>query len=313
MTDPIIPYSAAILVGALVFAQLVIEILARRRPNKDLNEVRIRVRSWWIILVLIEGALYLGKWTTLFFFASVSFFALREYLSRVPTRVCDRKVLFWVLLAIPLQFALISQEWIFAFVCFVPVYSISILAFRLLLTGEPKGFVMAMATYQLGLMSTVYSVGHLAYLPFLRPGRAYELEAGSVLFVIGVTQLNDVFQFISGKTLGRRKIMPLISPKKTVEGFLGGVVLSSALSAGVAPYLTPLTHVEGIAAGACLSMFGFLGDVLMSAIKRDLQIKDFSQIIPGHGGVLDRIDSLTLSAPLYFHLLRVILIRGGAL
>lgn len=289
------------LMGALLAAQIVIEIIARRW-HKDLHEVRIRTRSWWIIVMLVEAAFYFGKASAMVFFACVSFLGLREFLSRVPTRVVDRRVLFWVFLAIPLQFYLVYKGWLMAFVCFVPLYGGSVIALRLLLTGQPKGFIMALATFQLALLSTVYSVGHVAFLADLRQG--YEFSAGDVLFLICVIQLNDVFQFISGKAFGKHKIVPGISPKKTVEGFLGGVVLSSALSFFIAPIVTPLGHWEGLLAGATLAVFGFFGDVLMSAIKRDLQLKDFSQIIPGHGGVLDRIDSLVIAAPIYFHLAR---------
>lgn len=309
MKDPVILWSSISLTLALIFAQAAIALIARKRPGKDVTELKLRTRTWWIILILIEGALYLGKPAMLFLMGSVSFFGLREYLTRVPTRTVDREVLFWVFLAIPLQFFLIYEEWVVAFLCFVPVYALSVIALRLLLVGQPKGFIMALATFQLGLVSTVYSIGHIAFLPLLRSSD-YELAAGGVLFLIVITQLNDVFQFVSGKLFGRRKIMPLISPKKTWEGFVGGVVLTSILSASTAPFLTPLTRGQGLAVGACLAIFGFFGDVLMSAIKRDLGIKDFSQLLPGHGGVLDRIDSLVISAPLFFHLIRFF--QGGA-
>jgi phosphatidate cytidylyltransferase len=309
--DPVILRSTVVLTALIVVARLITELIGWLKPGKDLTEVRIRIRSWLVIMLAIEAFLYGGKATTIFFSASISFFGLREYLSRVPTRTVDRRVLFWVFLAIPLQFSLIYYGWMLAFLCFVPIYGISVLTFRLLLTGEPKGFVMALATFQLGLISTVYSVGHLAYLAVLPQPGGFVVSAGAVLFLIVTTELNDVFQFITGKTFGKHKIMPRISPNKTVEGFVGGVVLTTALSAFVAPLLTPLTLWQGVAAGVCLAVFGFLGDVLMSAIKRDLGIKDFSQIIPGHGGVLDRIDSLIISAPIFFHLMRLSLPKGA--
>ncbi len=261
------------------------------------------------MLAAREACLYFGKNSMLFLFASLSFFGLREFLSQVPTRVTDRRVLFYCFLAIPIQFFLIYKEWLFAFVCFVPIYGLTVIAVRLILTGKPKGFVLALSTFQLALVTTVYSVGHIAYLALLRNDAPYEIVVGGVLFLVGITQVNDVFQFLSGKAFGRRKIVPLISPKKTVEGFLGGVILSSTTAAFLAPILTPLNHWQGVLAGACLSTFGFFGDVLLSAIKRDLEIKDFSKLIPGHGGILDRIDSLVISAPLFFHLMKALL--GG--
>ncbi len=309
--DPLILQSTAVMVGLLVLAQLVVATLAWRKPSYDFHEIRVRIRSWWFILLSLEGFLFLGKLAALFYFASISFFALREYLSRVPTRMSDRKVLLWVFLAIPFQFFLIYREWLMLSLCFIPIYSLSVVAVRLLLTGHPRGFVTALSTFQLGLMGAVYSVANIAYLTLLRGPEHYTVTVGPVLFLICVTQLNDVFQFISGKTLGKTKIMPLISPKKTVEGFMGGVILSSLLAFTIAPWLTPFNRLEGLVAGSCLAVFGFFGDVLMSAIKRDLGIKDFSQIIPGHGGVLDRMDSLVISAPLFFQLLRMALERAS--
>jgi phosphatidate cytidylyltransferase len=302
--DPLILRSALVLIGFLTLAQIIIAVMERMRPGRDLTEIRIRTRSWWIMLFVLEGALYLGKAALLTLVGCLSFFALREYLSRVPTRTVDRKVLFWAFLSIPAQFLLIQREALVPFLCFIPLYGISVIALRILLTGQPKGFVLALSTFQLGLLTTVYSISHIAYLPLLKDGQDYELSAGPLLFFICITQANDVFQFISGKAFGKTKIVPLISPKKTVEGFLGGVVLSSIAGAIVAPFLTSLSPAEGAIAGALLSVFGFFGDIFMSAIKRDLDIKDFSQIIPGHGGILDRVDSLIISAPLFFHFIR---------
>lgn len=304
MIDPIIVRSSIVLAALLLFAQVVIEILAKLKPQADLHEVRIRTRSWWIMIAVLEAALYGGKETTILLFSCLSFFGLREYLSRVPTRVIDRRVLFWCFLAIPLQYYLIYREFQTAFISFIPVYCIAIIALRLILVGEPKGFVMAMAKFQLGLMFTVYSVGYIAFLTVQDPNRPYEISAGGVLFFIATSQFNDVMQFVSGKTFGKNKIVPKISPKKTVEGLVGGVLITSVVSIFTAPLLTGVSPVTGFIAGLGLGVLGFFGDVLMSAVKRDLGIKDFSQLIPGHGGMLDRIDSLVISAPIYFHIMQ---------
>ena len=117
------------------------------------------------------------------------------------------------------------------------------------------------------------------------------------------TEANDVAQYCWGKTLGRRKIMPRVSPNKTWEGFLGGWASTAALIWFVGPLFAPLEGVSLAVMAAVLPLAGFAGDVTMSAVKRDIGVKDTSQFIPGHGGILDRIDSLTFTAPLYFHLL----------
>jgi len=304
MKDPLIFLSAGIMFALLCFAQVTIEVLERLKPGRNLSEIRLRTRSWWIMIFILEAALFLGRSATLGLVTCLSFFALREYLSRVPTRVSDRKILFWMFLAIPIQFYLVHREWLIPFLCFIPLYGLCFIGIRLLLTGKIKGFVLALSTFQLGLLVTVYSISHIAYLVLINKSPSLEMTVGALLYFVFVTQVNDIYQFIAGKLFGKHKIMPSISPKKTTEGLLGGMLLTVITSAILAPRLMPLSPLQGGLAGVILSLFGFFGDVLLSAIKRDLEIKDFSQIIPGHGGVLDRIDSLTLSAPLYFHLIR---------
>lgn len=104
-----------------------------------------------------------------------------------------------------------------------------------------------------------------------------------------------------GKAFGKHKIIPKVSPSKTWEGFIGGVIGTTLLTVLVAPFLTPFSHLEAAFAGFVLAIAGFFGDVTMSAVKRDMGIKDTSSLIPGHGGVLDRFDSLIFTAPLFFH------------
>src|SRR6185437_3696205 len=116
-----------------------------------------------------------------------------------------------------------------------------------------------------------------------------------------LTELNDVAQYIWGKTLGRRKVIESVSPKKTLEGLIGGALTTTVIAFSLAPYLTPLTPTDSIAAGLMIGFGGFLGDVTISAVKRDIGVKDSGSMIPGHGGILDRIDSLLFTGPLFFH------------
>jgi phosphatidate cytidylyltransferase len=122
-----------------------------------------------------------------------------------------------------------------------------------------------------------------------------------VLYLVFLTQFNDVAQFLFGKSFGRHKVVPKVSPGKTWEGLLGGVATTVTLAVVLAPWLTPLRRAESVAAGVMIGLGGFLGDIVISALKRDLGIKDSGSLLPGHGGILDRIDSLTYTAPLFFH------------
>jgi phosphatidate cytidylyltransferase len=295
--------------GLLVAATLVAWLVGRLRPGLDLGEVKLRIRSWWVMAAVFALAMVLSRAVSLVFFAFVSFLALKEYLSLIPTRRADRGVLFWAYLAIPIQYWWIADAWYGMFIIWIPVYVFLFLPLRMVLIGETPGFLRAVGTLHWGLMTTVFSVSHVAYLLVLpvaaRPSAAGLAVAGPslVLFLVVLTQLNDVAQFLWGKSFGRHKVVPTVSPGKTVEGFVGGVVTTVALALLLAPWLTPLTRWQALAAGLVVGVAGFIGDVVISALKRDLGIKDSGTLLPGHGGILDRIDSLTYTAPLFFHLM----------
>jgi len=172
----------------------------------------------------------------------------------------------------------------------------------LLITGVSAGFIRSAGTLHWGVMLTVFALSHVAYLMALP--EAVNPAGGGIglmLYLLFLTQFNDVAQYVWGKSLGRHKIAPHISPGKTLEGLAGGVATTTAAGALLAAWLTPLSVPQGLLAGMLISIAGFFGDLTMSAVKRDLHIKDTGQLIPGHGGILDRLDSLTFTAPLFFH------------
>jgi len=189
------------------------------------------------------------------------------------------------------------------FIIFIPVYMLMLIPVRMVLHGQTEGFLRAAGTIHWGLMITVFTLSHIAYLLQL-PETGGAAGASLVLFLVLVTQFNDVAQYTWGKLFGRHKVMPTVSPNKTYEGLLGGMATSFLLVYLLAPQLTPLTRNESLVAGFFLPLAGFLGDVSVSAIKRDIGVKDSGSSIPGHGGVLDRVNSLTFTAPLFFHFLR---------
>jgi phosphatidate cytidylyltransferase len=211
-------------------------------------------------------------------------------------------VLLLAYLAIPLQFYWVAIGWYGMFIIFVPVYMLLLMPVPMLLIGETGGFLKAIGTLHWGLMTCVFTLGHAAYLLVLPPlPGAPAGGAGLLLFLLVLTEANDVAQYVWGKMFGRRKIIPKVSPKKTVEGLVGGVVTTAALAIGLAPLLTPFDWPRAIAAGLGIGIAGFFGDIAISAVKRDLGIKDTGALLPGHGGMLDRLDSLTYTAPLFFH------------
>lgn len=219
----------------------------------------------------------------------------------MPTRMADRRVIFWAYLSIPLQYYWISIGWYGMFIIFIPVYMFLYLPMMAVLVGETKGFIRSAGIIHWALMLTVFCVSHMAYLLALPSLNPMAGSIGMVLFLITLTQFNDVCQYVWGKSFGKHKIVPKVSPNKTWQGFLGGVATTVIASYFLAPYLTPLNAIQGIGAGLIIAISGFIGDLVMSSVKRDLRIKDTSQLIPGHGGILDRMDSLMFTTPLFFH------------
>lgn len=300
--------------GLLLLANAILFVRKRSNPERDDTELVLRVRTWWIIVLSFAVVLAVSRTTAVVFFAFVSFLAFKEFLSLVPTRRADHRVLFWAYLAIPLQYYWVGISWFGMFIIFIPVYMFIWLPTRMVLIGETKGFLRAIGTVQWGLMTTVFSLSHAAMLLAIEPAQGSRFAAawpndasipsgGAALlvFLILLTQFNDVAQFCWGKTVGKRKVIPKISPGKTIGGLIGGVASTVTLAALIGPWLTFLDLPRSLLAGLIIGLSGFAGDISISALKRDLGVKDSGNTLPGHGGVLDRVDSLTYTAPLFFH------------
>ncbi len=307
LPGPVLATMAAILV-LLVAASLLTALLGRLRPGPDRENLRLRVRTWWQMVAVFLVALVVGRGVSIAFFALLSFLALKEYFSLIPTRRVDRRVLFWAYLAIPVQYLWVGLEWYGMFLAFIPVFCFLLLPVRMLVIGETGGYLRAAGTIQWGLMTSVFSLSHAAFLLILRladdPGRA--VGPGLVLYLVLLTQLNDVAQYLWGRSLGGPPVAPKVSPNKTWAGFLGGLGTTTLLGAALGPLLTPMAWPASVAAGLVISLGGFVGDLNISALKRDLGIKDSGSLLPGHGGILDRVDSLTYTAPLFFHFVYVL-------
>ena len=291
--------------AVLLAATGLVAVLARRPGGAP--ELKARPRSWWWIVLPVSLALVTGPVAVAILFALTSFVALREFLSIIPVRPADRMAILIAYLAIPLQYWFVADDWYGMFAIFIPVYVTAAIALRLVLAGETAGFIRSAGTLQWGLFLTLYNLSHLAFLMVLDV--AVPLPAGGaglLLFVLAVVAFNDVAQFVTGRMFGRHAIAPAVSPKKTWEGFLGGLAASAALGAGLAALLTPFGALEGALAATGLAGLGFLGDVTVSAVKRDLGIKDSGSLLPGHGGILDRLDSLVFAAPVFLHYVRYV-------
>jgi len=282
-----------ILISILALATAIIYL---KFPTKELKD---RVNSWWYILGFFLVGIMLNISLAMFFLAFLSFLALKEYFTLIPSRQTDRRVMFYAYLAIPVQYYFAGISWYGMFIIWIPVYLFLLLPFRQVLIGETKGFLENTARVQWGLMMFVFGLSHLAYMLTLEPINGVGGKE-LVLYLVLLTAFNDVLQYLWGKSFGKHKIIPKVSPNKTVEGFVGAF-FTIALLAWVFSFLTPFTWYEALGAGMIISAFGFVGDVVISMIKRDIGVKDSGNLIPGHGGVLDRVDSLVYTAPLFFH------------
>lgn len=290
------------ILAVLILGTVGIGLKVLTKPSAGDHDLWLRMRSWWVMAGVFCLAIALGRLSSIALFAFISFIALKEYFSITPVRVDDKRILYIAYLAVPLQYWFVWQSWYGMFIIFIPVYMFLFLPLCMMIEGVAQGFLKVTSSLHWGLMATVFAISHAAYLLALpdkiNPSTG---SAGLLLFLVFLTQFNDVLQFLWGNFLGKRKVVPKVSPNKTLAGLLGGVASTTFLAWLLAPLLTPLLAWEALTAGVIIGLGGFLGDITISAIKREIGLKNTSAMIPGHGGILDRVDSLIFTAPLFFH------------
>lgn len=308
MTSPHLLWLLAGVGTILVLASVIGEVLrARLSPtgeNPVIENLNARINAWWVMVICLALAFIAGKSGVVLLFALCSFAALREFLTLTAHNRADH----WSLVAcffliLPLQYWFLAADWYGMYSIFIPVYAFLLLPVISALRGSTKDFLIRVSETQWALMICIYCASHVPALLYLQiPG----FEGRNVIliaYLIFVVQLSDVLQYVWGKLLGRTKVAPNLSPSKTWEGLIGGTLSATAI--GTALYwMTPFSPIE--AAGMCLlvTLMGFFGGLVMSAIKRDRGIKDWGHLIAGHGGFLDRLDSVIFAAPIFFHFTR---------
>lgn len=294
-----------LVVVILVAASVAGKMLERRARTEaaraTIQNLNARTRSWWVMALVFGVALLIGRTTTVILFAGLSFMALREFWTLAPSRPGDHRALFAsFFVVLPYHYWLLWSGWYGLFVILIPVYAFLALPAVATLAGDTRDFLARSARTQWGLMLSVYLLSHAPALLMLDTGAEPALL---LLWLVVVTQLSDVAQYVFGKTLGRTRFSPNVSPSKTLEGLFGGTLTAALI--GAALYgLTPFSPLEAFAMGLAVVTAGFFGGFVLSAAKRDLGAKDWGYLIEGHGGVLDRVDSLIFAAPILFHLTR---------
>ena len=270
----------------------------------------LRTKSWWGMCFVFLFASIVNPIITYIGLAFLSFFTLREVYTLLKLRDADRTTLVACYLSIPIQYYFAYQGWYTMFLIFIPVFMFIIVPFLLVLSGDTDDIIRSMCILPTSLMLGVFGISHLALLINFPEMNSNGVSGKALLlFLIFITEANDIMQFVWGKIFGKHKILPRVSPNKTWEGFIGGVI-STTIIGCLMGFLTPLNTWQLIAISSSMAVFGFMGDAIMSAVKRDFGVKDMSNAIPGHGGVLDRVDSLSTTASPFFHLIYLILITS---
>ena len=307
------PDPALLALIAGVFALLIVATAAGRIMSRQftsgaardtVRNINARIRAWWVMVLFFVIGVAAGTAWSILLFGLISFLALREFVTLAPTRPGDHRVLVWCFFIVtPVQYYLVWIEWYGLFTILIPIYVSILLAIRAAVAGDTERFLERAAITQWGLLICVYFVSCVPALLLLRiPG--YERQNATLMFfLVLVVQLSDVLQYVWGKSIGRHQVAPDVSPSKTWEGLIGGVASATAVGTAIW-WATPFTPIEAALMAFVICVMGFAGGLIMSAIKRSRGVKDYGTLIDGHGGILDRIDSLCFAAPVFLHLTR---------
>ena len=293
-----------ILVVASVVGYVLKHSVAKDQPHATIDNLNTRIKAWWVMVLVISLAFLFGKTGVILLFLFISFAALREFMTLTYTRSADYLALaaaFFVVL--PAQYALIWFGWYGVYAIFIPVYVFLLLPILEVAGGDTKRFLERTAKMQWGLMISVFCISHVPALLTLSIPGYDDRNLLLIAFLVIVVQSSDVLQYVFGKLFGRRQLAPEVSPSKTVEGLAGGVLCATALGASLC-WITPFNLWQAALMSLAITAMGFFGGLVLSAIKRDRGVKDWGNLIEGHGGMLDRLDSVVFAAPIFFHLTR---------
>ncbi len=294
----------AILVVASLVGWALKLAVAKGAPHATIDNLNARIKAWWVMVGVIGFAFLFGRPGVTLLFLFISFAALREFMTLTYTRSADYLPLaagFYVVL--PVQYALVYVGWYGLYTIFIPVYAFLLLPILEVAGGDTRRFLERTAKMQWGLMISVFCISHVPALLSLDIPGYEDRNLLLIAFLVVVVQSSDVLQYVWGKLFGKTKLAPEVSPSKTVEGLVGGVASATALGAALW-WITPFTPWQAALMALAINVMGVSGGLVLSAIKRDRGVKDWGHMIEGHGGMLDRLDSVVFAAPIFFHLTR---------
>lgn len=289
--------------AALAAGSAVRLLLLRRVEDAALARSRREsLKSWWVVALAVGAAALLGRPGAVLLLAAVSVAGFGEFVRLAVGGASWRTLQLEGSLLIALHYLLVWLELGWGFTAFLPVAGTVWISLRLAVTDDEAGFRDVAGDVAWGLLLAGYGLSHAVF--FYGTASASNPVAGPVgwfLFLVLLAQSNDIFQALVGRSFGARRLAPELSPQKTWEGFLGGLATTVLLALALAPLLTPLGHGRAALAGLLIAPAGLAGDLTVSALKRRAGVKDSGRALPGQGGVLDRADSLLLSAPVFFY------------
>jgi phosphatidate cytidylyltransferase len=303
LDSPIFRTYVIITVGVLLAAGAIIALL-HLRFKRDIHPVWLTYRSWLVMVPLVFATVFAGREAVVAGVTLAAVLAFKEY-ARATGLYQD----WWMTTAVYLGIVGVGVAsavidpftgqpgWWGLFLA-MPVYAICLLLIVPILRNRTEGQLQSMALGILGFIYIGWMFSHLGFLA--NSNNPY----GYLLFVVLCTELNDVAAFTFGKLFGRHPLRSNISPRKTWEGALGALALAMALPWIGRFSLPNLTTTQLLLTGLIIGVGGQLGDLCISMIKRDIGIKDMGASIPGHGGILDRADSLIFVAPLFLHMIQ---------
>jgi phosphatidate cytidylyltransferase len=286
-------------VAAMIAAPLIIFFLARmgKIGLAQRQELMKTYKSWLIIIPLMGLPVLAGAFWTMLAVAALSLLCYQEY-ARATGLFREKIISLTVVLGILAITFAVFDHWYGFFMALSPL-TVATIAMVAILPDQPKGYIQHVALGVLGFLLFGSALGHLGYI-------ANDTNYRPILFLILLAvEANDVFAYVTGKTLGLGKLAPNTSPNKTTAGGVGALVLTTALVTVLGHFVFVGTVLDSwphlVVLGILISTVGQFGDLMLSSVKRDLGIKDMGTIFPGHGGLLDRFDSLILVAPAIFH------------
>lgn len=293
--------AVVILFAVLLIAQTIVFIVKKRHPDHNWSELNLRMKTWWIVALIFMLVIVSSKIVSLVLLGFVSFLALKEFFTMVPLRISDNIPILCAYFTIPIQYYWVGSQWFTMFVVFIPIYLFLFFPTVIALTGKSKGFLRSTTTMHWGVMAAVFSISHIGYLNML-DYKGIHIGSQLVVYLFVLTECNDIGQYLWNKLFGNRPVLSRFANKKTLEGLAGGCVSTIILAAVLAPVLTPLSVFHGVCMGILISIFGLVGDIVVTAITEDIGIKNSTvRLLPGHGGVLERINALIYTAPIMFH------------